>query len=121
MPVPVMIGALLATIALILYLVGVLMMVFAGKVRKRNVVLQLTAVICDTAATVCMIIQTGGLIPHDLHGWIGYTALVLMLVELVFVLRHRVDGRADVGMRAYSAIAMVFWVASYSMGFVKMG
>lgn len=40
MPVPVMIGALLATTALILYTVGILMTVITGKVKKRNVIMQ---------------------------------------------------------------------------------
>ena len=121
MPVPVMIGALLATTALILYTVGILMKVITGKVKKRNVIMQTIAVVCDAIATVCMMIQAQGLIPADFHGWIGYTALALMVVDLVFVIRHRADGKASSPMRIYAAIALVFWIVSYSLGFMKMG
>lgn len=121
MPVPVMIGALLATTALVLYTVGILMLVITGAVKRRNVIMQIAAVVCDAVATMCMMIQTGGLIPADFHGWIGYTALVLMVVDLVFVMRHRGSGKATGAMRVYAAAALVFWIVSYSLGFMKMG
>ncbi|WP_302396760.1 hypothetical protein [Eggerthella sinensis] len=121
MPVPVMIGALLATTALVLYTVGILMSVITGKVKRRNVIMQTVAVVCDAIATVCMMIQAGGLIPADFHGWIGYTALALMVVDLGFVMSHREDGKATGPMRVYAAVALVFWIVSYSLGFMKMG
>lgn len=121
MPVPVMIGALLATTALVLYVVGILMTVITGSVKRRNVIMQTAAVVCDAIATVCMMIQAQGLIPADFHGWIGYSALALMVIDLVFVMRHRKDGTAPIPMRAYAALALVFWIISYSLGFVKMG
>lgn len=121
MPIPVMIGALLATTALVLYVVGILMTVITGTVKKRNVIMQTVAVVCDAVATVCMMIQAQGIIPADFHGWIGYTALALMVVDLVFVMRHCKDGKASSPMRVYAAVALVFWIVSYSLGFVKMG
>ncbi|WP_143412159.1 hypothetical protein [Arabiibacter massiliensis] len=121
MPVPVMIGALLATTALVLYVIGILMTVITGKVKRRNVIMQTAAVVCDAIATICMMIQAGNIIPADFHGWIGYSALTLMVIDLVFVIRHRKDGRASGAMRVYAAVALVFWIVSYSLGFVKMG
>lgn len=121
MPLPVMIGALLASTALVLYVIGILMTVITGTVKRRNVIMQTVAVVCDAIATVCMMIQSQGLVPADFHGWIGYTALALMVVDLVFVVRHRKDGEASVPMRAYAAVALVFWIVSYSLGFMKMG
>ncbi len=121
MPVPVMIGALLATSALVLYAVGILMTVITGTVKKRNVIMQTIAVVCDAIATICMMIQAGDLIPADFHGWIGYIALTLMVVDLVFVMRHKADGVASGPMRIYAAVALVFWIVSYSLGFMKMG
>ena len=44
-----------------------------------------------------------------------------MVVDLVFVMRHRSDGKASSPMRVYAAIALVFWIVSYSLGFMKMG
>lgn len=120
MPVPVMIGALLATTALVLYVVGISMSVITGKIKRRNVIMQTVAVVCDAIATICMMIQAGGLIPADFHGWVGYTALVLMAVDLGFVVRHREDGKATGPMRVYASIVLVFWIVSYSLGFMKM-
>lgn len=121
MPVPVIIGALLATTALVLYVVGILMTVITGKVKKRNVIMQTVAVVCDAIATVCMMIQAQDPIPADFHGWIGYAALTLMVIDLVFVFRHRKDGVASGSMRIYAGLALVFWIVSYSLGFMKMG
>lgn len=121
MPIPVIIGALLATIALVLYVVGILMTVITGKVKKCNVIMQTVAVVCDAIATVCMMIQAQGLIPADFHGWIGYCALALMVIDLVFIIRHRKEGTASGSMRVYAGIALVIWIASYSLGFMKMG
>jgi hypothetical protein len=120
MPILVACGALLATCALILYAVGILMMVFTGKVRRRNVMMQTIAVICDAAGTICMIFQAGNIIPADLHGWLGYTALMLMVIDLVFVYRHRKDGLANAPIRIYALCALVYWIVSYSQGFIKM-
>jgi peptidoglycan/LPS O-acetylase OafA/YrhL len=121
MPIAVMIGALLATIALVLYISGGLMIVISGKVKQRNAILQIIAVASDASATICMMIQSRGLIPADFHGWIGYVALILMAIALGLVLRHRKAGIAPTPMRVYVAIALVFWIISYSLGFVKMG
>lgn len=121
MPLPVMIGALLATTALVLYLVGTLMTAITGTVKTRTVVLQGVGVVCDAIATVCMMIQAGGLIPADFHGWIGYTALALMVLDLVMVVRHKQGGIAPTAMRVFSLVIMGFWIVSYCLGFMKMG
>ncbi len=121
MPVFVMIGALFMTVALICYATGILMTVFTGKVKRKNVILQVLAVCFDLLGTTCMIVNSGGqLVPHEFHGWIGYIALALMVVDMVFVLRHRVDGLASTRMRIFSVCVLVLWVTSYSYGFVKM-
>ncbi|MEG0323769.1 MAG: hypothetical protein RR547_09490 [Raoultibacter sp.] len=121
MPIPVIIGASLATTALVLYVIGILMTVITGKVRKSNVIMQTVAVVSDAIATVCMMIQAQNLIPADFHGWIGYSALTLMVIDLVLVFRHRKEGTAPTSMRVYAGIVLVFWIVSYSLGFVKMG
>lgn len=120
MPLPVAIGALCATVALILYVVGILMTVISGKVKKRNVVMQTAAVVLDATATVCMMIQSQGIIPADFHGWIGYSALTLMVIDLVLIVRHRDSERIGAAMRIYALVVLVFWIYAYSLGFVKM-
>lgn len=61
------------------------------------------------------------LIPPDFHGWIGYAALTLMAIELVFVLCHREKGMTSNSMCIYAGLALVVWIVSYSLGFMKMG
>lgn len=121
MPVPVMIGALLATTALVLYLVGILMTAITGKIKRSNIVMQTVAVACDAVATVCMMIQAQSLIPADFHGWIGYAALSLMAIDLACIVKHRENGTASTAMRICSVAALAFWIVSYCLGFSKMG
>lgn len=120
MPLPVAIGALCATVALVLYVVGILMTVISGKVKKRNIVMQAIAVALDATATVCMMIQSQGIVPADAHGWIGYSALTLMLIDLVLIVRHRDSERIGVAMRVFALAVLAFWIYAYSLGFVKM-
>lgn len=121
MPIFVMIGALFMTVALICYTTGILMTSITGKVKRKNVILQVLAVCLDLIGTTCMVINSGGqFVPHDVHGWIGYSALALMMVDMAFVLRHRTDGLASTPMRVFSICVLVLWITSYSYGFVKM-
>ncbi len=122
MPLFVMIGAVFMSLALILYTIGIAMTVITGKVKRRQVILQVMAVCCDVAGTFCMIVNSGWqFIPADFHGWLGYFALCGMVVDMVFVIKHKKDGLAATPMRVYSALIWATWVVSYSLGFVKMG
>lgn len=121
MPVFVMIGALFMTCALILYSIAIWKTVVTGKVKKMQVVLQTAAICADAFGTFCMIVNSGWqFIPADFHGWIGYVALCGMVVDCVFLYKHRADGLATSPIRVYSLIIWCLWVFSYSLGFVKM-
>ncbi len=122
MPLFVMIGALLMSAALILYTIGIAMTVITGKIRRRQIVLQILAVCSDVMGTICMIINSNGqFIPADIHGWIGYIALIGMIFDLLLVIKHTSEDRIIIPVRIYSALVWLLWVISYSMGFVKMG
>ena len=122
MPVFVMIGAAFMTAALGLYTVAIWRTAITGKVKRSQVVIQTCAVIADALGTFCMIVNSGWrFIPADFHGWIGYVALTGMVVDLVFVYKHRANGVAATPMRVYSLLIWILWVVSYSLGFVKMG
>lgn len=121
MPLFVMIGALFMTGALVLYSISIWKTVITGAVKKSQVVLQTLAVCCDVIGTFCMIVNSNwSFIPADFHGWIGYAALCGMVVDCVFLYRHRTDGLATSPIRIYSVIIWCLWVFSYSLGFVKM-
>jgi len=122
MPLFVMIGALLMSVALILYTIGIAMTVLTGTVKKRQVILQIFAVCSDMLGTICMIVNSNGqFIPVDFHGGIGYIALSGMIVDLVFVIKHQKNERIAISLRIYSAFIWLLWTISYSMGFIKLG
>ena len=120
MPVFVIFGALLATLALVLYSIAILKAVITARLKRSTLVVQLIAVVFDFFATVCMMLQAGNIIPKDAHGWIGYSALCLMVVDLVAALKNRNRERIPVCLRVFAAIALCWWVFSYSLGAVKM-
>ncbi|MFN8586224.1 MAG: hypothetical protein U0704_00345 [Candidatus Eisenbacteria bacterium] len=72
----------------------------------------------DVVATALMIVATGSF-SATLHGWLGYSALVLMLVDVVLLWRHaaRAPGsEMPNGLHLYSRWAYAYWVVAYFTG-----
>lgn len=129
MPIFVMFGALFATVALVLYLIGTCDVIVKGRVAKKTLTVLTCAVCCDATATVFFILQAGSIIPSVAHEWVGYSALALMIVNLCLIRRfvsrnadtshaagHGSAIAAETWMRALSSIAMVWWVIAYATG-----
>jgi len=112
------IGSGIVTVALLLYSLG-----FIRERRKKlvtsPVLLFFTAgVTFDITATIFMIIGSGKML--TLHGFIGYSALLGMLADTIFLWRHylREGGKINVGrpLHLYSGIAYTWWVMAYITG-----
>lgn len=121
MPVQVIFGTIFMTLALILYAVGILTMVVKGRAKRFNVILLACASLSDITGTTCMIIYSGTLTPADWHGWFGYGALLLMLINLVLVFYHLPKKKIPNGIRVFDVIVFLIWLFSYSLGFMKLG
>jgi len=106
------------TLALILYTVGALAEQRsrrAGGAARRFLTLGLTF---DVIATALMVAATGSFSP-TLHGWLGYSALTLMLVDVVLIWRHwrsRASAAIPWGLHLYTRIAYAYWVIAYFTG-----
>jgi len=106
------------TVALVLYAIGT---VKEQRVRRSTPGVRgfLTAgLVFDTVATILMIVATGSIAP-TLHGWLGYSALALMAVDVALVWRHHaVKGDAEIpaGQHLYARLAYVWWVIAYFAG-----
>ncbi len=92
--------------------------------KKKNahnkVVLFITAgVVCDITATICMILGSENS-PFTLHGIMGYTALLGMLIDAVSIWNHRKKfGREKSFPRwlnIYSKMAYSWWIIAYITG-----
>jgi hypothetical protein len=75
---------------------------------------------CDLVATALMIAATGSFSP-TLHGWLGYSALAMMLVDVILIWRHALRRPGDevpAGQHLYARLAYLYWVVAYVAGAV---
>jgi hypothetical protein len=113
------IGSFIVSIALILYSIGF----FAEqrkKIASRIVLLFFTlGVIFDIVATIFMIMGSSqGML--TLHGFIGYSSLLGMLVDTGLLWKHFMKSGPVVpvgkGLHIYSRIAYSWWVIAFITG-----
>ncbi len=114
-----MIGSLVVTLALIFYSVG-----FSKENRKKlvtgHVLLFYTiGVFLDITATIMMIIGSSkGMI--TVHGMIGYSSLLGMLIDTILLWRYNRSQGSDTivsrGLQIYTRIAFTWWVIAYITG-----
>lgn len=113
------IGATIVTLALISYSIGIITEQVKKKLIPRVLIFITLGVILDITATVFMILGSKNS-PFTPHGFIGYSALFLMLIELVRIWQtyNKLGMNADVpkGVHLYSRYAYIWWVVAYITG-----
>lgn len=106
------------TLALLFYSIGTLQ---AQRSRRATLGARgfLTAGLTfDVIATALMVVATGSF-SATLHGWLGYSALALMLVDVILLWRHAgASPAAELprGLHLYSRWAYAYWVVAYFTG-----
>jgi len=113
------IGATIVTLALISYSIGIITEQVKKKIIPRVLIFITLGVVLDITATAFMILGSKNS-PFTPHGFIGYSALLLMLIELVRIWRayNKLGMGADVpkGVHLYSRYAYIWWVVAYITG-----
>lgn len=114
-----MIGSTVVTLALIFYLIGVLTEQRHRLITKKVLTFLTLGLICDITATACMIIGSSNS-PFTFHGFIGYAALLAMIVETFLAYRfYNANGsttQVSKGLHLYSRFAIILWVLVYITG-----
>ena len=112
-------GAFLVTLALIYYIIAILTEQFKKQIIPRVMVFITVGVLLDITATIFMILGSRNS-PFTFHGSIGYSALIVMIIEcsLLWKLYFRQGIRALVPRKThlYSLVAYVWWVIAYITG-----
>jgi len=112
-------GTRIVVLALIFYSIGII-----TEQRKRHitnlVLIALTiGIILDITATAFMIIGSPNS-PFTFHGFLGYSALLAMLIDTIFVWRFRLVSGNDVvvskQLHLYSRYAYIWWVITFVFG-----
>jgi len=115
----VMVGTLVVFLALTFYSIGIFTEQKHKKVLRRVITFLTMGIIADIIATAFMIAGSSkGL--FTFHGILGYSALVAMLIDNIFIWRLRLKAGigADVPdtIHKYSRYAYIWWVIAFITG-----
>lgn len=114
-----MIGALVVTLALTAYSIGFFKLQRRKLVTSRVLQFYIMGVSLDITATILMIIgSSNGML--TIHGFIGYSSLLGMLVDTFLLWKHHSKQGTELevtkGLHLYSRIAYFWWVIAYITG-----
>jgi hypothetical protein len=114
-----MLGMVIVTGALISYSIAVLSQQRQHCLNPRIMTFLTLGICLDIAATTFMILGSRN-IPFTVHGFIGYSALLGMLIDTLLTWRHwksinRYDPVSP-GLSLYTRVAYIWWVVAYLAG-----
>ncbi len=114
-----LVGTRIVVVALVAYLTaGVLI---HKKKTAANIVLffQSFGLFFDVAATVLMILGSTNT-PFSVHGFIGYSSLVGMVIKTILLWKFRMqkgkESQVSKGFQLYSKLALAWWVTAFVVG-----
>ena len=118
---PVIIRAVVVvTFALIFYSVAVITEQKKSAITKSVLLFLTGGVLLDISSTLLMLLGSTN-DPFTVHGAIGYSALLAMLIDAILIWRHcRRSGNSSIprGIHLYTRIAYGWWVIAYIIGAV---
>ena len=118
---PIIIRAVvIVTFALVFYSIAVITEQKKYAVSKRILLFLTAGILFDITSTVLMIVGSTN-IPITVHGVIGYTALLAMLIDAILIWRHwgrNGNSKIPRGLHIYTRIAYSWWVLAYIIGTV---
>lgn len=113
------VGSVIVTFALISYLVSIITEQLKKIITKRVLTFLTLGLTLDISATVCMIIGSPNS-PFTFHGFVGYSALFIMIIETTLIWRLFLSAGYGVAvpgkLHIFSRIALIWWVAAYITG-----
>ena len=114
-----MIGASIVTLALISYSIGMITEQRRKIISKKVIWFLSIGLFLDMTATTCMIIGSTNT-PFTFHGFIGYSGLIAMMIDLTFIwkiyLKSGLNSEVTKKVHLYSRFAYIWWVVVYITG-----
>lgn len=113
------IGTSVVVFALISYSIGIITEQRIKHISKQVITFVTLGVILDIAATFFMIIGSdkGG---FTLHGFIGYSSLLGMLIDVILmwvrIVRHGINTHVPNSLHLYTRYAYIWWVLAFITG-----
>ena len=114
-----MAGSVIVTFALLFYSIGIITEQRINKITSSVLLFVSLGITFDITATVFMIIGSPNS-PFTLHGFLGYSALAVMLVDVSLIwkikIRKSIDAEVPHKLHLYSRYAYLWWVIAYITG-----
>lgn len=121
MPPVIIAGVVFIWIALILYTVFIIKANKHRRATKGVARFILAAVIFDISATACMMIGATERY-FTFHGVLGYTALVVMVIDATFIWKHKRKYGSEVPfsdtLNRNSKLGYILWLLAFTTGMV---
>jgi hypothetical protein len=111
-------GVTVVNLALVAYGVGIVTEQRSRQVSARALFWLRLGVVLDVVATTAMILGSSSG-PFTVHGFVGYSALAIMMSETGLAWRHRsrfADDYVPRWLHLYSRFAYGWWVVAYFTG-----
>jgi uncharacterized repeat protein (TIGR03987 family) len=111
-------AVVVVTFALIFYSIAVITEQRKSQVTKLVLFFLTSGVLLDISSTTLMIAGSTDM-PFTVHGCIGYSALLVMLIDAVLIWRHWMKNggvRIPRNLHIYTRIAYGWWVVAYIVG-----
>jgi len=112
-------GSVIVTFALGSYSIGIITEQIKHSLTRTVMVFISLGIFLDITATLFMIIGSPNS-PFTLHGFLGYSALAVMLIDVILIWKLRLSKGAGVSVPArlhlYSRYAYLWWVIAYVTG-----
>ena len=112
------IGSIIVIFALIAYSIGIITEQRKHFITKTVLLFISIGIVLDVTATTFMIIGSPNS-PFSLHGFLGYSSLTAMLIDVILIWRFHLktpDQKVPQSLHLYSRYAYAWWVIAFITG-----
>lgn len=114
-------AVIVVTCALVSYSIAVITEQRKSSITKFVLIFLTLGVTLDITSTILMIMGSSGI---TYHGFIGWSALLVMLIDAILIWRYWLKNKSATvsrGLNLYTRYAYVWWVVAYIAGaFIAM-
>lgn len=112
-------GSIIVTAALASYSIAIITEQVKKSLGRTTLIFITAGILLDIAATLFMIIGSPNS-PFTLHGFLGYSALAVMLIDSILIwrsyLQNGLNSTLSKSLHLYSRYAYLWWVVAYITG-----
>ncbi|NJK96667.1 MAG: hypothetical protein HC905_18665 [Bacteroidales bacterium] len=112
-------GTIIVNLALLFYTIAFVIFYRMHKLSGKLLLFFSLGLVFDIAAT-CFMIAGSTNSPFTIHGFVGYSALLTMTIEVILIWRLYINYGLDVSLptkvHRYTVFAYIWWILAYITG-----